>query len=99
MTKRKSLYLVDAANILFRAYYAIGPMSNAQGTSTGALFGFIRTILKLIQDLEPDYLVCVFDGPNNKKQRQEIYEHYKSHRTKMPEDLFPNSSMQLNFAI
>jgi DNA polymerase I len=97
MTKRKTLYLVDAANILFRAYYAIGPMSNSQGMSTGALFGFIRTILKLIDTLNPDYLACVFDGPNNKKQRQEIYEHYKSHRTKMPEDLYPQLEAAVKF--
>jgi DNA polymerase-1 len=97
MNQRKSLYLVDAANILFRAYYAIGPMSNAQGTTTGALFGFIRTILKLIETLKPDYMSCVFDGPNNKKQRQEIYEHYKSHRAKMPDDLYPQLQLAVDF--
>ena len=69
MTKAKSFFLIDAANILFRAYYAIGPMSNTEGQSTGALFGFIRTILKLLETLKPDYIACVFDGPNNKKQR------------------------------
>lgn len=97
MTKRKTLFLVDAANILFRAYFAIGPMSNSSGMSTGALFGFIRTILKLIETLKPDYLSCVFDGPNNKKQRQEIYEHYKSHRAKMPDDLFPQLGKAVEF--
>lgn len=97
MTKPKTLYLVDAANILFRAYYAIGPMSNAQGMSTGALFGFIRTILKLLETLNPDYIACVFDGPNNKKQRQEIYEHYKSHRAKMPDDLYPQLEKAVEF--
>lgn len=97
MTKRKTLFLVDAANILFRAYYAIGPMSNTEGMSTGAVFGFIRTILKLLETLKPDYLACVFDGPNNKKQRQEIYEHYKSHRAKMPDDLFPQLEKAVEF--
>lgn len=97
MSQRKSLFLVDAANILFRAYYAIGPMTNSSGMSTGALFGFIRTIIKLIDTLKPDYLACVFDGPNNKKQRQALYEDYKSHRAKMPDDLFPQLEKAVEF--
>lgn len=97
MTHRPSFFLVDAANILFRAYYAIGPMSNTQGVSTGALFGFIRTILKLIESFKPDYLACVFDGPDNKRQRKALYEHYKSHRTRMPDDLFPQIELAVEF--
>lgn len=86
MTK---IYIVDAINFLFRSYYAIGPMQNEQGESTGALFGFIRSIQKLRKDFSPEYLVCVFDGPENKKSRQAIYAEYKSHRQGAPEDLFP----------
>jgi len=95
MSTRKSLYLVDAANILFRAYYAIGPMTNQAGESTGALFGFIRTLQKFVETQKPDYLAIVFDGPDNKKERRALYEHYKIHRTRMPEDLFP----QLEWAV
>lgn len=97
MTTRPCFYLLDAANILFRAYYAIGPMSNKEGTPTGALFGFIRTVLKLLETLKPDYIACVFDGHNNKKQRQEIYEHYKAHRKKMPEDLIVQLEQAIEF--
>jgi DNA polymerase-1 len=97
MTKAKSFFLIDAANILFRAYYAIGPMSNTEGQSTGALFGFIRTILKLLETLKPDYIACVFDGPNNKKQRLALYEHYKKNRTRMPDDLFPQLELAVKF--
>lgn len=91
------LFIVDAVNFLFRAYYAIGPMTNAKGESTGALFGFIRSIYKLINDFSPDYFIAVFDGPDNKKSRTDIYAQYKSHREKMPEDLFWQLEKALEF--
>jgi DNA polymerase I len=84
-----NLYVVDALNFLFRAYYAIGPITNLKGESTNALYGFIRSIFKIIHDFSPDYFVVVFDGPEAKKSRTDIYSEYKSHRTGMPEDLFP----------
>ena len=85
----KQLFIIDAVNFLFRSYYAIGPMTNPQGFSTNALFGFIRSIYKLIGDFSPDYLIAVFDGPDNKKSRTAIYADYKGHRAGMPPDLFP----------
>lgn len=97
MTSHKTLYLIDAANILFRAYYAIGPMSNTSGFSTGALFGFIRTVTKIVETMKPDYMACIFDGPNNKASRKALYEHYKAHRTKMPDDLFPQIEKAFEF--
>lgn len=83
------LYLIDGLNFLFRSYYAIGPMTNPQGESTNALYGFIRSIFKLRHDFSIQNLAVVFDGPDNKKSRTEIYADYKSHRKGMPEDLFP----------
>ena len=64
-------------------------MLNHKGQSTSALFGFIRSIQKLIKDFAPTHLVCVFDGPDNKKSRQAVYADYKMHRKGAPEDLFP----------
>ncbi len=93
----EKLYIVDAVNFLFRSYYAIGPMTNAKGESTNALYGFIRSIFKLMNEFSPDYFVAVFDGPENKKSRTEIYADYKSHRTGMPEDLFPQLQQALHF--
>ncbi|MBM3193240.1 MAG: DNA polymerase I [Chlamydiae bacterium] len=88
-TDFRKLFVVDAANYLFRSYFAIRKMTNPKGASTNALFGFIRSIQKIIKDFKPDHLVCVFDGPNNKKTRLAIYKDYKAHRTGMPEDLLP----------
>lgn len=84
-----SLYIFDAVNYLFRSYYAIGPMLNDKGQSTSALFGFIRSLQKLMRDFSPSHFICVFDGPDNKKSRQAVYAEYKMHRKGAPEDLFP----------
>jgi DNA polymerase-1 len=83
------IYIIDAVNFLFRSYYAIGPMTNDEGQSTSAVYGFIRSIQKIIREFSPTHLVCVFDGPDNKKSRQALFADYKIHRKGAPEDLFP----------
>ena len=83
------IFIIDAVNYLFRSYYAIGPMTNDKGQSTSALYGFIRSIQKLIKDFSPTHIAVVFDGPDNKKSRQTVYAEYKMHRKGAPEDLFP----------
>ncbi len=92
-----NIFVIDAVNILFRSYYAIGGMASPKGEPTGALYGFIRSIYKLIKDYSPNYLVAVFDGPENKKSRTSIYQDYKSHRKGMPEDLVPQLEKALEF--
>lgn len=93
----KKIFVLDAVNFLFRSYYAIAPMTNSKGESTHALYGFIRSILKIIATFSPDYVVAVFDGPDNKKSRTDLYKEYKSHRKGMPEDLFPQWEKALSF--
>lgn len=82
-----SLFIIDASGYLHRAYHAITSMTNPQGESTNALFGFVRSILKLSNDFKPTHLVCVFDGPESTKKRKEIYREYKSHRPPLAPDL------------
>ncbi len=93
----QKLFLLDALNFLFRSYYAIGPMTGPSGESTGALFGFIRTLFKLMRDYSPDHLAVIFDGPESKQHRTRIYEQYKAHRARMPEDLFPQIDKAIQF--
>jgi len=81
------LFIVDASGYLYRSYHAIGNMTNQKGESTNALFGFIRSLLKLKKDFSPEHLVAVFDGPDNTKKRKALYPEYKANRSKMPEDL------------
>ena len=61
MTERKKLYLIDGPNIAFRAFFAIGGMTNSSGLPTNALFGFTNMLLKLIRDNRPDYLAITWD--------------------------------------
>lgn len=91
------IYILDAVNYLFRSYYAIGPMLNDKGQSTSALFGFIRSVQKLIRDFHPTHFVCVFDGPDNKKSRRAVYADYKMHRKGAPEDLFPQFELAYDY--
>ena len=57
----KSLYVLDASGFLYRSYHAITNLTNKKGESTNALYGFIRSILKLFKDFNPDHIVAVFD--------------------------------------
>lgn len=84
---KKELYILDVSGFIFRAYFALPPMSNAKGEATHALFGFIRSVIKLFKDFAPEHIVAVFDGPDNKKQRKEIYEKYKENRSRILDDL------------
>lgn len=91
------IFIVDAVNYLFRSYYAISSMTNASGGSTSALYGFIRSLQKLIKQVQPQHLVCVFDGPENKQSRLSIYAEYKSHRKEGPADLYPQIEWAYEF--
>lgn len=83
----KDIYIIDASGYIYRSYFAIRNITNAKGESTNALFGFIRSISKLIADFHPEYIVAVFDGPQSIKAREAIYSEYKAHRPGMPDDL------------
>ena len=83
----KKLFLLDISAYLFRSYYAIRNMSDPEGKSTNALYGLIRAIQKLENEFAPEHIAAVFDGPNNKQSRLEIYPEYKQNRQSIPEDL------------
>jgi DNA polymerase I len=84
----ENMYILDASGYLYRSYFAIRQMTNAKGESTNALFGFIRSVLKLIKEFQPSHFVAVFDGPRNAIKRTAIYADYKAHRREMPKDLY-----------
>lgn len=83
----EKLFILDALGYLFRSYYAIRNLSRKTGESTNALYGFVRSVLKLMQDFKPTHMIAVFDGPNNTKTRTAIYPEYKANRQAPPEDL------------
>lgn len=90
----EKLYVIDASGFLYRSYFAIRNITNDKGESTNALYGFIRSVLKLRKDFNPQHLIAVFDGPQSIKYRAAFYPEYKAHRAKMPQDL----AYQINWA-
>ncbi len=84
----KNLYLVDASNMFFRAFFAIPPMTSSKGMPTNALYGFLSMTLKLLREVKPDYLVYCFDLPEP-SFRSEMYSEYKANRDEMPDSLSP----------
>lgn len=83
----KKLYLIDASGYLYRSYFAIRGMTNPKGESTNAIYGFIRSLLKLFKDFSPNHIAAIFDGPKSIAKRREMYSEYKAQREKMPDDL------------
>lgn len=83
----EKIFIIDASGYLYSSYFAIRNLTNSKGESTNALYGFIRSVLKLIKDFQPTHMVAVFDGPRNAKKRLEIYPDYKIHRLTAPQDL------------
>ncbi|MDD5475282.1 MAG: DNA polymerase I [Syntrophales bacterium] len=83
---RKTLVLVDGANYVYRAFYAIRDLSNSKGFPTNAIYGFTTMLVKLLRDQSPDYMAVVFDsrGPTF---RHEAFEDYKANRAAMPDSL------------
>ncbi|MBK7141358.1 MAG: DNA polymerase I [bacterium] len=86
--KKKNIWLIDGTAIMYRAYFAFirNPLINKKGENTGAVYGFVNSILKIIREEEPDYIAVVFDS-KHPTFRHERYEDYKSTRAKMPDDL------------
>lgn len=82
----QELYLIDGSAYIYRAYHAMGPLSNFQGTPTGAIFGFTNMISKVLKDKAPKRVAVVFDakGPTF---RHQMYPEYKANRPEAPQDL------------
>jgi DNA polymerase-1 len=86
MPASKPLILVDGSSYLFRAFHALPPLTNSQGEPTGAIFGVVNMLRKLIDEYGPDYMAVVFDAPGG-SFRNELYPEYKANRPPMPEEL------------
>ncbi len=80
------LILIDANAVIHRSFHALPPLKSQKGIITNAVFGFSSTLLKMIKDLEPDYIAAAYDLPGP-TFRHEAYEEYKVHRPKTPDEL------------
>ncbi len=84
--KKETLVLLDAHAILHRAYHALPDFSSPSGEPTGALYGVVSMILKIVEELKPDYLVACYDLPTP-THRHEAYAGYKAGRVKTDDTL------------
>ncbi len=87
MTEKKPpLVLVDGSSYLFRAFHALPPLTNSKGQPTGAVYGVINMLNKLVADYKPEHIAVVFDA-KGKTFRNDMYPDYKANRPPMPDDL------------
>ncbi len=84
----ESLYILDGMALTYRAFYAFvnSPMRNSAGLNTSAMFGFINTVLSLIDKHHPDRLVACLDAPGPTFRHRE-YPDYKATRQAAPQEL------------
>ncbi|RLR17995.1 DNA polymerase I, partial [Sodalis-like symbiont of Bactericera trigonica] len=80
------IILVDGSSYLYRAYHAFPPLTNSAGEPTGAMYGVLNMLKSLLVQYRPSHVAVVFDA-KGKTFRDELFEHYKSHRPPMPDDL------------
>jgi DNA polymerase-1 len=86
MENEKRLIIIDASSLLYRAFHALPPLTNAKGQPTGAVYGFLLILFKAIKDVKANYVVACFD---TKKPtfRHEQFTEYKAHRAPTPDGI------------
>ncbi len=86
--KNRTVYVVDAHALIYQVFHAMPPMTSPSGQPCGAVHGFVRDILDLIENRKPDFLFCAFDY-SSQTFRHDFYPEYKGTREEMPDDLRP----------
>jgi DNA polymerase-1 len=90
--KPKQLLLIDGSGYIFRAFFALPPMTRPDGTPVNAVFGFANMLFKLMQDRPNDDLVVVFDAGRS-TFRNDLYAEYKANRDEPAPELAPQFSL------
>lgn len=83
---KERLLILDGNSLLYRAFYAMPALTNSEGIYTNAVYGFTNMLFKMIEDIEPDYIVTAFDRAAPTFRHVE-YDEYKAGRKKMPDEL------------
>ena len=88
MSDRKRVFIVDGYGQIYRSYFAFmtNPLRDRDGNNVSAVFGFFNTIMSLVRQYSPEYLVVAMDS-RGKTFRHGLYDQYKANREKTPEDL------------
>ncbi len=87
-------FLVDAHNFLHRNYHALPKLTTSSGQEVGALYGFVRWLIRMLQEYRPEYVAVCFDSPGGCARRKALWPTYKGTRKK-PDDALVS---QLNTA-
>lgn len=82
----KKIFLIDGSSLIYRTYFALPPLSNSKGESTGATYGFIRIILNLLENNNIEYIGVTFDK-GIPQYRVDKLPTYKENRPKIPDEL------------
>ncbi|HUC61383.1 MAG TPA: DNA polymerase I, partial [Alphaproteobacteria bacterium] len=90
--KPRHVYLVDGSGFLFRAFFALAPMTRPDGTPVNAVYGFTRMMMKLLADADADCVAVIFDSAR-KTFRNSIYPQYKAQRPEPPDELVPQFAL------
>lgn len=96
MSNQKHLFLIDGSGYIFRAYYALPPLTRkSDGLPVGAVSGFCNMLYSFLEKARagnsmdtPSHLAVIFDSAR-KNFRNDIYKEYKGNRSDAPEDLIP----------
>lgn len=83
---QKPVILVDGSSYLYRAFHAMPSLTNSKGYPTGAIYGVINMLRRLLNEYDPEYIAIVFDA-KGKTFRDDLYEKYKANRKDMPSEL------------
>ncbi|MBX2837660.1 MAG: DNA polymerase I [Gammaproteobacteria bacterium] len=90
MSNKKPVILVDGSSYLYRAYHAFSrsanPLATSSGQPTGAIYGVVNMLRRLVADYQPEHMAVVFDA-KGKTFRDDIYKEYKANRPPMPDDM------------
>jgi DNA polymerase-1 len=92
------IYVIDSYALIYQLFFALPPMSGPSGQPIGAIHGYVRDIVELIESKSPTHVIAVFD-PSGKVFRHEFYPEYKANRDPMPDDLrnqIPNIKRMLD---
>ena len=86
VAKSRKLWLVDGSSYLYRAFFALPPLSTSTGIPTGAVLGVLNMLNRLLKEEDPELVAIVMDAPG-RTFRDDLFEAYKAHRPPMPDDL------------
>ena len=86
MTQQYNTILVDGSSYLFRAFHGLPQLTNSQKEPTGAIYGVINMLRKLMNTYQPKQMAVVFDA-KGKNFRHELFPDYKANRPPMPDEL------------